>query len=215
MLVLEKALHPGGTAYVYTRKGFTFPMGPLGFSTPKLVRKSLAALGQDDDLRFRRVRYQIRAFDIKLPLSLPLSRIKEEMIARFPADLEGINRFFQDLKAILDAMRRPNRGNNRGLLEAAAKTSARGYLRELIADWRLRRFLGSLGTREAYAGLPLLAATWNLMCKEGIWYPQGGMRSFCTRLAQAASGGRGNLGGFGEMRLGAEVKEIRVRDGRY
>jgi phytoene dehydrogenase-like protein len=214
VLVLEKALHPGGTAYVYTRKGFTFPMGPLGFSTPKLVRESLAALGQDDDLHFRRVRYQIRAFDIRLPLSMPFSRIKEEMIARFPADLEGINRFFRDLKAILDAMRRPNRGNNRGLLEAAAKTSARGYLRELIADWRLRRFLGSLGTQEAYAGLPLLAATWNLMCKEGIWYPQGGMRSFCTRLAQAATRGRANRGGFGEIRLGAEVKEIRVRHGR-
>ncbi len=214
VLVLEKALHPGGTAYVYTRKGFTFPMGPLGFSTPKLVRESLAALGQDNSLHFRRVRYQIRAFDIKLPLSLTFSRIKEEMIARFPADLEGINRFFQDVKAILDAMRHPDLAKNRRLLEAAAKTSARGYLRELIADWRLRRFLGSLGTQEAYAGLPLLAATWNLMCKEGIWYPQGGMRSFCIRLAQAATRGRAKLGGFGEMRLGVDVKEIRVRHGR-
>ncbi len=214
VLVLEKALHPGGTAYVYTRKGFTFPMGPLGFSTPKLVQANLAALGQGDDLHFGRVRYQIRAFDVKLPLSLPFSQMKEEMIARFPDDLEGIKRFFQDVNAILDAMRFPDRATNRSLLEKAAKTSARGYLRGLITDWRLRRFLGSLGTREAYAGLPLLAATWNLMCKEGIWYPQGGMKSFCTRLTRVMTRGRANLGGVGEMRLGAEVKEIRVRQGR-
>ena len=214
VLILEKASHPGGTAYVYTRKGFTFPMGPLGFSTPKLVRENMTALGQGDDLRFRRVHYQIRAFDVVLPLSLPFGRMKQEIIARFPADVEGIKRFFHDLDTILDAMRFPNRAANRSLLERAAKTSARDYLRGLITDWRLRRFLGSLGTREAYAGLPLLAATWNHMCKEGIWYPQGGMRSFCTRLAQAVTGGREGRGGVGEMRLGAEVKEIRVRHGR-
>jgi hypothetical protein len=114
--------------------------------------------------------------------------MQEELIARFPADVEGIKRFFHELETMIDAMRFPNRAANRSLLERAAKTSARDYLRGLITDWRLRRFLGSLGTREAYAGLPLLAATWNHMCEEGIWYPQGGMRSFCTRLAQAVAG---------------------------
>jgi phytoene dehydrogenase-like protein len=37
VLVLDRNPHPGGTAYVYHRKGFTFPMGPLGFSHPGLV----------------------------------------------------------------------------------------------------------------------------------------------------------------------------------
>jgi len=37
VLVLERNPHVGGTAYVYHRKGFTFPMGPLGFSHPALV----------------------------------------------------------------------------------------------------------------------------------------------------------------------------------
>jgi hypothetical protein len=114
--------------------------------------------------------------------------MQEELIARFPADVEGIKRFFHELETMIDAMRFPNRAANRSLPERPAKTSARDYLRGLITDWQLRRFLGSLGTREAYAGLPLLAATWNHMCEEGIWYPQGGMRSFCTRLGQAVAG---------------------------
>ena len=41
VLVLDRNPHPGGTAYVYHRKGFTFPMGPLGFSNPTLVREIL------------------------------------------------------------------------------------------------------------------------------------------------------------------------------
>jgi len=45
--------------------------------------------------------------------------------------------------------------------------------------------LGSIGTRESYSGLPLLAAMWNLMCEEGIWYPIDGMKSFCERLVKA------------------------------
>ncbi len=44
VLVLEKNPHIGGTAYVYHRKGFTFPMGPLGFSHPGLVQNTLRIL---------------------------------------------------------------------------------------------------------------------------------------------------------------------------
>jgi phytoene dehydrogenase-like protein len=45
VLILEKNPHPGGTAYVYQRKGFTFPMGPLGFRTPSIVRSGGAVAG--------------------------------------------------------------------------------------------------------------------------------------------------------------------------
>ena len=44
VLVLDRNLHPGGTAYVYQRQGFSFPMGPLGFSNPKTVQKILENL---------------------------------------------------------------------------------------------------------------------------------------------------------------------------
>ena len=42
VLVLDRNPHPGGTAYVYRRKGFAFPMGPLGFSHPELIKSILA-----------------------------------------------------------------------------------------------------------------------------------------------------------------------------
>ena len=61
-----------------------------------------------------------------------------------------------------------------------------------------------------YSNLSLLAAQWNLMINEGIWYPQGGTGSFCDRLARAVTG---QTTRFGEMRLGVEVARINVEHG--
>ena len=80
-----------------------------------------------------------------------------------------------------------------------------------IKDWRLRRILGSIGTREPYSGLPLLAAMWNLMSHEGIWFPQEGMQSFCERLVRAVVRNNENSG---EIRLNKEVAKIRVDQGK-
>src|SRR4030065_2250841 len=44
VLVLERNPHAGGTAYVYHRKGFTFPMGPLGFSHPEFIQETLVVI---------------------------------------------------------------------------------------------------------------------------------------------------------------------------
>jgi len=71
VLVLERNPHPGGTAYVYNRRGFSFPMGPLGFSHPGIVRSILRDLKVEDDLSLHRVHYRIRAFGCDVPLSLP------------------------------------------------------------------------------------------------------------------------------------------------
>jgi len=212
VLVLEKNPHPGGTANVFARKGFAFPMGPLGFSSPDLVRKTLASLGQGEDFDFYRVHYQVRAFGVKALLSLPFNQIKKEMARLFPEDGTGIRRFFDDSEELLTAMASPGQEENRRLLEKAAKTSAYDYLGHFIKDWRVRRILGSLGTRKAYTGLPLLAAMWRLMAEDGIWYPRGGMHAFCERLAQAATGPAQGDGGLVEIRLGTAVKGIRVKD---
>ena len=212
VLVLEKKLHPGGTANVFSRKGFTFPMGPLGFSSPDLVRKTLTSLGQGDGLDFCRVHYQVRAFDVNASLSLSFSQMTEEMAQLFPEDGAGIERFFHDVDSLLTAMESPDQKENRKLLEKATKTSAYSYLSRFIRDWRLRRILGSLGTRKAYTGLPLLAAMWRLMARDGIWYPRQGMQSFCQRLAKAATTPVQGDRCLVEMRLGTAAKEIRIQD---
>jgi len=212
VLILDKNSHPGGTAYVFHRKGFTFPMGPLGFSTPDVVQRTLRELGEKDDLKLVRIHYSICAFGVSLPISLPFSRLKTKFTEIFPADAIGIDRFFQKITEILNTFALPDNAHRRSILQKATGMPARDYLSRNINDFRLRRILGSQGTDEAYSSLPLLAAMWNLMGNEGIWYPEGGMRSFCERFVRAATV-RNGQGGKGEIRLGSEVKRIRIQDG--
>ena len=213
VLVLERNPHPGGTAYVYHRKGFTFPMGPLGFSTPGLIRETLKRL-DGDDLKLLPVQYRVKAFDLDIPVSLTFSRMIEELTKLFPKEGKSVKQFFKEMKEIVSAMQFPDDPSNRSLLEETSKKSALEYLSGMVKDGRLRRVLGSIGTQEPYSNLPLMASMWNLMSHEKIWYPEGGMRVFCERLVRAVVGHRGNRQGVGEMKLGAEVSQIRVEKGK-
>ncbi len=208
VLVLDRNPHPGGTAYVYHRKGFTFPMGPLGFSHPGLVKNTLKDLGVGEDLKFSRVHYRIRAFDLDLSLSLPFPDMAKELSRSFPADAEGVKRFFLDLNELTS---KQNHDPNRARRNQRHDISASDYLQNLIKNGRLRCILGSIGTRDPYSGLPLLAAMWNLMCHEGIWFPEEGMQSFCQRLARAVTG---NAETGGKIHLNREVGKIRVDQGK-
>jgi all-trans-retinol 13,14-reductase len=215
VLVLEKNPHPGGTAYVYKRKGFSFPMGPLGFSHPGLIKRCLKDLGEDDDLQFYRVHYRMRAFDLEIPLSIPFSEMKKELTRHFPTDTQGIEHCFKAMEEIASASKFHDAHIDCSLIMRADETSASKYLSEWVHDWRLRRILGSLGTREPYSSLSLLAAMWNLMCEQGIWYPKGGMRLFCERLANAVTRKKeGKSRDAGVIKLGTEVKKIRVEQGK-
>ncbi len=204
VLVLERNPHIGGTAYVYHRKGFTFPMGPLGFSHPKLIQETLKDLGVGENLKLSRVHYRLRAFDLNILLSLPFHEMVEELKRIFPSEANGVGEFFNEAMVMSPSDPLSAKKHH--------DISASEYLSRLIKDWRLRRILGSIGTREPYSGLPLLAAMWHLMCKEGIWYPIEGMQSFCDRLVKAImnpqNSGQGK--GVGEIRLRTEVIKIRV-----
>jgi len=208
VLVLERNPHPGGTAYVYHREGFTFPMGPLGFSIPTLVQNALKDLGVGEDLKFSRVRFRIRAFGLDLPLSLHFAELVRALAKSFPTDAEAVEYFFKDMDEFISKQKVDLNGYK---LDHTHDISASEYLHNLIKDWRLRRILGSIGTREPYSGLPLLAAMWNLMCHEGIWFPEEGMQSFCHRLARAVAG---NNKISGEIQLNREVAKIRVDQGK-
>ncbi len=188
VLVVERSPHPGGTANVFSRKGCTFPMGPTGFSSPQLVKKVLARIGCKEELELTRVHYRVRAFSMDVPLSLDPPEEKQELAKLFPGDADGIASFFEHTGRIAQAMQDPEDAGSGALLEEAARTPASQYLARITNEPRLRRILGSLGTQEPYAGLPLLAATWDLMSAQGIWYPRGGMAHFCKMLAQAVTG---------------------------
>ena len=230
VLVLERNPHPGGTAYVYKRKGFTFPMGPLGFSYPALVQGHLRELGREGLLDLGRVHYEIRAFGLKIPISLPFPSMVEVLKTRFPSEAHGIEQFFHSLERIITSFPELHGEIDPSFPKDLKETPASAYLDTLVSDDRLRRILGSLGTHEPYSSLSLLAAMWNLMGREGIWFPKQGMGSFCDLLARAVSErthGEGTATppkgpntrdarrrGMGEIRFGEEVLEIRVRGGR-
>ena len=208
VLVLEKNFHIGGTAYAYDRKGFFFPMGPLGFSHPALAKTIFEDLEIGEDLKFSRVHYRIRAFGLDLPLSLPFSELIRELAKSFPADAEATEYFFKDIHEWISERKvDPHRSG----FNQDHNISASAYLHNLIKDGRLRRILGSIGTREPTSGFPLLAAMWNLMSHEGIWFPEEGLQSFCKRLGRAVMGGNENRG---EIRLNKEVVRIQVDQGK-
>jgi prolycopene isomerase len=213
VLILDRNPHPGGTAYVYQRKGFTFPMGPLGFSTPSTVKETLSKL-DGGELKLSKIQYRIKAFGLDVPLSLPFPRMIEELTRLFPTEAKAIGQFFKGTKEIVSAIQFPDVDFNRSILEKAAEKSALEYLSGLVRDWRLRRVLGSIGTQEPYSSLPLVSAMWELMSNEGIWYPVGGIRSLCERMVQAVIRRQENHQGIGEIRLRTEVKEIRVDKGK-
>jgi len=237
VLVLDKNPHLGGTASLYHRKGFGFPMGPLGFSNPDLVQRILNDLRVGNRLKPCRVRYRLRAFDLDIPLSLPFSGMIKELVRIFPTDKAGIKKFFAWMEEISLAKGPLTKGSpsapaarritasdaDQSLIQGTSTISAAAYLQSLIKDPRLRRILGSIGTREPYTGLFLLAAMWDLIARQGIWYPREGIQSLSERLVKAINGdgdGRPEValwpheGGHGEIRLNKEVAEIRIKDGR-
>ncbi len=213
VLILERNSHPGGTAYVYHRKGFTFPMGPLGFSSPRLIRETLKIL-DGGDLNLLPVQYRIKAFGLEIPVSLTFSGMVEALTKLFPEEGQSIKHFFEDMEKVVSAMQLPDNDLNRSLLKEASEKSALEYLSNRVKDGRLRRVLGSIGTQEPYSNLPLMAAMWNLMSNEKIWYPEGGMRALCERLVRAVVGHRGGHQSVGQMVLGTEVSQIRVEKGK-
>jgi phytoene dehydrogenase-like protein len=158
----------------------------------------LTNLEVGDNLDFSRVHYRLRAFGLDIPVSLPFPELVTKLSVFFPSDAQGIGQFFKEMESRFSDALAPGK---------APDISASEYLRGQIRDPRLRRILGSIGTREPYSSLSLLAAMWNLMCRQGIWYPREGMRTFCERWIKAVTPS-------GEIRLGKEVARIRVEQGR-
>lgn len=201
VLVVERSPHIGGTAYTYSRRGFSFPMGPLGFSSPEIVVEALQELGDRPPPAFERARYRLQAFGLDLELSVPFAQLERDLVAAFPCDAQEIPRCLRELRSIAEALRAPP-GSRDELLAEAARTRAETRC-AVFTDWRLRRLLGSLGTHAPYSSVLLQAAMWDLMAERGIWRPVAGMAALWEGLV-------GAVRARGEVLLDAEVEEVLV-----
>ena len=62
LLILEKIDHIGGTSHIFKRKDFIFPMGPLSFSFPNLVKKLLKEMDVKEKIEFNRFKDWFQRF---------------------------------------------------------------------------------------------------------------------------------------------------------
>ena len=208
VLVLEKLPHIGGTSYVFRRGGYFFPMGPLSFSHPARVESFLRDLDIEAGLEFKRNHFQLLTPAIDVVYSRPFANLRSDLQNAFPAERQGLDRFFTELEGwvrdIRDIdrwhpdFRLPSEPSNfsaaeedvRGRPERIRSWSAisvRDLLDEAIADPNLKSLLGSQGT-----GLPVMSALnlafmWRAMSDVGIWFPSNGLHGLCRMLASAVA----------------------------
>jgi phytoene desaturase len=225
--VLEKLDAPGGRAYVRRESGHVFDCGPTIITAPFLFRELWELCGRrfedDIDLRALSPFYRIRFDDgASFEYSGDPDAMRRE-VARFaPADVTGYERFmrasaeiyrvgfeelghvpFDDIGSMLRAA--PD------LVRLQGYRSVHGLVARHVKDARLRTILSyhpllvggnPFAVTSVYALIAHLERAW------GVHFAMGGTGSLVRGLADLVRG-QGN-----ELRTGAEVAEITLRDGR-
>lgn len=230
VLLLEKIHHIGGTGHTFQRGSYKFPVGPLAFTHPDLVRKILAEIGMTEKLAFTREHFQLISPAMNLVYSRPLRDLQSKLKKIYPDEAAGIDDIFKILVMLartlkdihrwhpdytlaekyrkVDGNTRLDHGHRLQLLEHYVRIPCREFLKKYIADERLRRFLGSQGTGEPEMSMALLATMWHLMSEVGIWCPSGGIERI-TNLIYKSFVEYG-----GQIRLNAPVVELSVKTNR-
>ncbi|MCZ7662617.1 MAG: FAD-dependent oxidoreductase [Thermoleophilia bacterium] len=107
VLVLEQDRHVGGTAHVFRRRDFVFPAGPLSFTVPASLARTLRELGTTTQaLSFERDVFQVRRDDLDVIISMPLSRLEAQLTGAFSAEAVGLRSVFAVLREVVGALRR-------------------------------------------------------------------------------------------------------------
>ena len=229
ILILEKSPHVGGTSSVFSRGGYDFPMGALGFSHPERILEFLDEIGISDKPTFERSHYHLISPDIECIYSVPFDELKEELRQIYPQEpkidaffdkLDKITSLVQDIHKwhpdyILDGSIRidPERRDSQFLKKLNttieyALTPGKALLDQYFSDTLLKNFLGSMGAQTPCMSLLNLAIMWHLMSEIGIWYPSCGMNGLVSMIANAF------IANGGEIRTGRAVHKILFKGGR-
>ncbi|NEX59602.1 phytoene desaturase [Noviherbaspirillum galbum] len=226
-LLLEKRDKPGGRAYVYEDAGFTFDAGPTVITDPTALEELFALSGR-----------QMKDYVTMLPVS-PFYRLSWEDGYRFdyvndqaeldrqiglksPGDVEGYRRFLDYSRAVLDEgylkLGHVPFPDFRSMVRVAPQLirlesyrSVYGMVSRFIKDPHLRQAFSfhsllvggnPFETSSIYALIHALERQW------GVFFPQGGTGALVQGMLRLFA----ELGG--ELRLGADVDEVLVRQGR-
>lgn len=209
VIVLDRNAHPGGTAAYHFKRGYRFPMGPLGFGNPRLVGESLGLIGLDEAPDILPLNFQFRAFGISASLAPPLESLVRRLDSLFPGDEPAVNRFFESVRSINERLDSARHGATAPDLARAERSSAGEFLSGPVSDWRLARILGSIGTCFPRAGMPFIASLWKMLSGEGLAYPAGGFPALIGTMIHALE-----ASGRCSFRLGSAAARIVVSGGR-
>ncbi|MFX0070210.1 MAG: phytoene desaturase family protein, partial [Candidatus Hermodarchaeota archaeon] len=229
ILIIEKIPHIGGTSHIFKRKGYIFPMGPLSFSFPELVKKLLKDMDVKEKIEFERNHFQLISPAIDIIYSQQWNNFKEILKNRFKKDKKGIDLFFNELDIVGDAIKEVHEWHPDFLIgrkkiiatENVLKThksefdiiniynniDSKDLLDNYIENESLKRLLGSQGTYTPIMNVVHLAFMWNVMSKEGIWFPSCGIHGINQLLYESAIIKNG-----GELKLNTPVKEILIKN---
>ena len=228
VLILEKKPHVGGTSYVFKRKGYFFPMGPLSTSFPDRIKAFLREAGANTEIEFNRDHFQLLAESLDIVYSRPLRQLGDELKSIFPGERAGIDIFTREMTKIItltsdvdewhpDFLAGPKKQRaltsmsdaqkeKLKMIEKCSDASAAEFLETYISNQRLRNLLGSQGTSSPEMSMLNLAFMWNIMSQEGIWSPSCGIHGISDLLRDAF------LAHGGTLKLASPVDQILIED---
>jgi all-trans-retinol 13,14-reductase len=225
VLLLEKNPHIGGTSYIFYRSGYTFPMGALGFSYPGKVKEFLQSVGIQEEIIFKQSHYRLITPYFDMVYSRPIDEFKKDLKHMYPAE-KGIDAFFAEMGNIIDLVENISSWHPRYLVdrrkiealqkkdpdlpsklkrvEGYARMPSAAMLDKYFTDPILINFLGSQGTYAPSMSVLNLALMWNIISRQGIWFPSCGIHGLTDRLEESFR----RYGG--ELKTSCPVKKILV-----
>jgi phytoene dehydrogenase-like protein len=233
VLIMEQIHHIGGTSHIFVRKRegrYFFPMGPLSFSYPDLVKSMLREMGITEKIHFEKSHFSLITPEINIIYSQPWNDFQKELKKRFPGDSEGIDEFFEELNTVINAVQQvqewhpeftllPEEDNNLknlsekhqsdyNIIEKYSEISSKQILDKYIENSTLKKLLGSQGTYEPVMSMVHLAFMWKVMSIEGIWYPSTGIHGINELLSEVIENNSG------EILLNTPIEEILIENGK-
>jgi len=226
VLVVDGHYVAGGNATVFRRRRWEFDVGVhylgdcgLGGAIPRI----LAACGAQG-VRFRPMEADLEVCtfpDFELTISRDKATFRARLLARFPAEARGIDRYFR-LLAQVDRVQGAVLGGSRWRRLAAlaraplvvryASHTMGEFLDSCTHDLRLRAVLtaqhGTHAVAPGRVSAILHAGLQNHYFVDGGWYPEGGGQVMADRLAEAIEAAGGHL------RLRTRATRIEVEGGR-
>jgi len=226
-VIFEKRDLPGGRAYVYRDKGFTFDAGPTVITAPECLRElfTLAGKAAEDYVEFLPVDPFYRLFwhdGYRFDYSADMAALEKQIAAKAPADLAGYRKFLRYSEEVFTegyvklahvpfshwgsmiaaAPQLIRLQAYRSVYAMVAKYIKDRHLRQLFSFHSLLVGGNPFTTTSIYTLIHCLERKW------GVYFPKGGTGALVQALVKLFT----QIGG--KIHLESEVDAILTQEGR-